>query len=68
VLGTPVRVAEAADASAIGAALLGHPSATLQAVRQRVQSAGMVLPGVENTTPLRDARARWQSLYVRLYG
>ncbi|WP_424950605.1 gluconokinase [Deinococcus sp.] len=67
VLGVPVRVQGAADASAIGAALLGHPAAALQAVRQRARNAEVVRPAGEDVAPLRAARARWQALYARLY-
>ncbi|MGY2894357.1 gluconokinase [Deinococcus sp. UYEF24] len=68
VLGVPVRVQDAADASAIGAALLGHPATVLQAIQQRAQ-AGEVFPSTEKDRgPLQEARTRWQALYTRLYG
>ncbi|WP_407542837.1 FGGY family carbohydrate kinase (plasmid) [Deinococcus radiomollis] len=67
VLGVPVRVAESADASAVGAALLGHGEAALNAVRRRAQGAVSVQPGQEGGTLL-AAKDRWQALYARLYG
>ena len=68
VLNVPVRFSDAADASAIGAALLGHGEPTLQAVRQRAQRAEVVWPSEGNAAPLRDAMARWQALYDKQYG
>jgi len=68
VLGMPVRVSDAADASAIGAALLGHGEETLRLVRQRARVGQVSQPVPENAAPLREARGRWQALYVRLYG
>ena len=68
VLNVPVRFSDAADASAIGAALLGHGESTLQAVRQRAQRAEVVWPSGGNAAPLRDAMARWQALYDKQYG
>ena len=67
VLGVPVRVAESADASAIGAALLGHDDAALQTVRRRAQKAASVQPVSENAALLLAAKQRWQALYARLY-
>ena len=67
VLGVPVRVTDAADASAIGAALLGHGKVTLQAVRRRAQAGAVVDPPGGDVAPLRDARKRWLALYARLY-
>ena len=66
VLGVPVYVQEATDASAIGAALLGHPAATLQTVRQRAQSL-VLQPDGGQVALLQAARVRWQALYTRLY-
>ena len=68
VLNVPVRVSDAADASAIGAALLGHGGSTLQAVQQRAQRAKAVWPREGNAAPLRDAMTRWQTLYDKQYG
>lgn len=68
VLGTPVRRTEAADASGLGAALLGQDEEALQAVRQRAAASPATEPDTAELAPLRDARARWQALYTRLHG
>ncbi len=68
VLGVPVRVTDAADASAMGAALLGHGASTLLAIRQQAQAGTVVPPDAGDAAPLRDARSRWLALYAQLYG
>ncbi|WP_407571495.1 gluconokinase [Deinococcus altitudinis] len=70
VLGVPVRVQDAADASAIGAALLGHPAAVLQSIRQQAQTGAVFSPAGAGKArgPLGEARNRWQALYARLHG
>ncbi len=68
VLGVPVRVSEGADASAIGAALLGHRETVLEELRSRAGSGRLVLPDPRHAGPLRGVRQRWEELSGRLYG
>ncbi|GGJ67599.1 gluconokinase [Deinococcus aquiradiocola] len=67
-LGTPVRSQGAPDASAIGAALLGHGPDTLAAVRAAAAGASVIRPDPARTDALRDARGRWTALNARLNG
>ena len=64
VLGVPVIQNETADASAIGAALLGHGEETLRGVRERATRDSKILPGHEQNAALHAARARWQTLLL----
>ena len=68
VLGVPLRVSEGADASAIGAALLGHRETVLEALRSRAGFGRLVLPDLRHAGPLQGARQRWEELSGRLYG
>ena len=67
-LDVPVQTTDAADASAIGAALLGHGEGTVLEVRRLARVSTVVNPSEGGAAPLRDARHRWQALYARLYG
>jgi len=68
VLGVPVRVSDAADASAIGASLLGHGEEALHLVRQRARAGQVYRPVPGTAAALHEAGTRWRSLYARLYG
>lgn len=82
-LGVPVAVSSVADASAMGAALLGHaqlgqtqvgqtsPGQTGRVPQEGVstgQAASLILPDPAQADALADARQRWQTLFVQLYG
>jgi gluconokinase len=61
VLGVPVIQNEAAAASAIGAALLGHGEGAMERMRERVARGVRILPGTDSAA-LKLARTRWQAL------
>lgn len=67
VLGVPVHLLEAGDASATGAALLGHERATLQALQREARTRPAVLPDPASSAALEAARTRWLQLYATLY-
>ncbi|MFB9993908.1 gluconokinase [Deinococcus oregonensis] len=73
VLGVPVQASEVADASAVGAALLGHDqaghaSSTALLLAARAGAAFPIAPDPAQLHALQEARQRWQSLYALLYG
>lgn len=69
VLGVPVQVAEVADASALGAALLGHADSTAVILAATAGAASATIdPDPAQQHALQDAWQRWQTLYTRLYG